>query len=253
MPRDLALTLAAMCVEADAVGSELVRICAACRGENPDGFRHCGHCGAALTAPTVGRRKLATLLFCDLSGSTAMGERVDPETVRELMLSYFAEARSALEGHGGTVEKFIGDAVVAAFGVPQVHEDDALRACRAALEIQARLAALSADLERRYGSGIAVRIGVNTGEVVAGDSSTRQTFVTGDAVNVAARLEQAAAPGEVLLGESTYRLVRDAVTAEAVEPLAAKGKSEPLTAFRLAAVIEPRSRPHRSQTPLAGR
>ena len=140
---------------------------------------------------------------------------------------------AALERHGGTVEKFIGDAVVAVFGVPEAHEDDALRACRAALEMQARLAALNEELERRFGTRIAVRIGVNTRRGRRRRSASRETFVTGDAVNVAARLEQAAGPGEVLLGEATYRLVRDAVAVEPVEPLAAKGKSEPLRAYRL--------------------
>src|SRR5215831_15625261 len=134
------------------------------------------------------------------------------------MRSYFDEARLAFERHGGTVEKFIGDAVVGMFGVPEAHEDDALRACRAALEIQAEIAALALP--------IAVRIGVNTGEVVAGDAARREMFasgdavVLGDAVNVAARLEQAAQPGEILIGEETYRLVRDAVTVEAVAPVA---------------------------------
>ena len=181
-----------------------------------EGFRHCGFCGAVLVPAAVERRKLATLVFCDLSGSTALGEQVDPETVRSLMLSYFHEMRGALERHGGTVEKFVGDAVLAVFGVPEAHEDDALRACRAALEMQARLAVLNEQFERRVGKPIALRIGVNTGEVVAGDPSSRETFVTGDAVNVAARLEQAAGAGEVLLGERTYRLVRGAVHAELV-------------------------------------
>ena len=135
------------------------------------------------------------------------------------MRSYFHEMRAALERHGGKVEKFIGDAVVAVFGVPEAHEDDALRACRAALEMQARMNAIQERLERRLGTRVAVRIGVNTGEVVTGGLQSDETFVTGDAVNIAARLEQAAAPGEVLLGETTYRLVRDAVRAEPVEPL----------------------------------
>src|SRR3954467_3541304 len=126
-------------------------------------------CAASLGAPAFERRKLATLVFCDMSGSTAMGERVDPETVRGLMLSYFHEMRAALEGHGGTVEKFVGDAVLAVFGESTAHEDDALRACRAALEMQARLAALDEDLEHRFGTRIALRIGLNTGEVVAGE------------------------------------------------------------------------------------
>src|SRR5580765_3064018 len=129
----------------------------------------CGKCGAALTASAVERRKLVTLVFCDLSGSTALGEQVDAETVRSLMLRYFHEMRGALERHGGTVEKFVGDAVLAVFGVPEAHEDDSLRACRAALEMQARLAALNEEFVRRFGTRIALRIGVNTGEVVTGD------------------------------------------------------------------------------------
>src|SRR5262245_64278801 len=145
--------------------------CPACGVESPDGNRFCGSCGGALTAPAVERRKLVTSVFCDLAGSTAMGERADAERVFELMRSYFDEARAALERHGGSVEKFIGDAVVGMFGVPEAHEDDALRACRAALEIQERIAALNEELVTPHGSGIAVRIGVNTGEVVAGDAA----------------------------------------------------------------------------------
>src|SRR3954453_1067103 len=156
-----------------------------------------------------------------------MGERVDAESVQQLLRSYFQEMRAAVERHGGTVEKFIGDAVVAAFGVADTHEDDPMRACRAALEMQARVVALNEGLAQRFGTTIAVRIGVNTGEVVTGGAMSNETFATGDAVNVAARLEQGAGPGEVLLGELTYRLVREEVRAEAVEPLDAKGKSEP--------------------------
>src|SRR5205814_4837845 len=137
--------------------------------------------------------------------------------------------RTTLERHGGTVEKFIGDAVVAVFGVPEAHEDDALRACRAAVEMQERVTRLNAELERRFGERIAVRIGVNTGEVVRNDASV----VAGDPVNVAARLEQAARPGEVLVGEPTYQLVRDAAELEPIEPLAAKGKADALPAYRL--------------------
>ena len=230
-----------------------MQTCPACGRESPDGFLHCGYCGASLAAPAVERRKLATLVFCDLSGSTALGERVDAETVRSLMLSYFHEMRGALERHGGTVEKFVGDAVLAVFGVPEAHEDDSLRACRAAVEMQARLAALNEEFVRRFGTRIALRIGVNTGEVVTGDGPSRETFVTGDPVNTAARLEQAAGPGEVLLGESTYRLVRDAVRAEAVEPLNAKGKAEPLAAYRLLEVGGFGPVPRRVGTPFAGR
>ena len=123
-----------------------------------------------------------TVVFCDLVGSTALGERTDPEVLRELMARYHAELRTILERHGGTVEKFVGDAAMAIFGLPQVHEDDALRAVRAAVEMRDAVAAL----------GLEVRIGVNTGEVVAGGG---ETLATGDAVNVAARLEQAARAG----------------------------------------------------------
>src|SRR5262245_7047372 len=182
-----------------------------------------------------------------------MGERVDAETVQGLMLSYFHEMRSALERHGGTVEKFVGDAVLAVFGVPEAHEDDALRACRAALEMQARMAALNVELEARFGTRVALRIGVNSGEVVARDPSSRETFVTGDAVNVAARLEQAAGPGVVLRGGGRFRVVREAVTVEAVEPVAAKGKSEPVAAYRLLDVAGLGPVPRRAGSALVGR
>jgi class 3 adenylate cyclase/tetratricopeptide (TPR) repeat protein len=230
-----------------------VPTCPTCGAASPDGFLHCGRCGAALAPPAPQRRKLVTVLFCDLSGSTALGERVDAETVRELMFSYFHEMRGALERHGGTVEKFIGDAVVAVFGVPHAHEDDALRACRAALEMRARLATLNEELERRFGSRLVVRIGVNSGEVVAGDATRRETFVTGDPVNVAARLEQAAAPGDILLGEPTYRLVREAVSVEPVPSFPVKGKSAPVTAFRLLDAGGAGPAPRRVGTPLVGR
>ncbi|HJQ74123.1 MAG TPA: adenylate/guanylate cyclase domain-containing protein, partial [Gaiellaceae bacterium] len=228
-------------------------VCASCGRENPDGFRHCGHCGEPLVLADEHRRKLVTLLFCDLSGSTALGERIDPEATRGLMLSYFAEMRAILEHHGGTVEKFVGDAVLAVFGVPETHEDDALRACRAALEMRERLATLNERFEESYGTRIALRIGINSGEVVAGDPASRETFVTGDPVNVAARLEQAAGPNGILLGESTLRLVRDAVQVEAVEPLEAKGKAEPLPAHRLLAVSLPEASAARRETPFTGR
>jgi class 3 adenylate cyclase/tetratricopeptide (TPR) repeat protein len=195
-------------------------ICPACGRENPPGFRFCGACGAPLAAAPAEVRKTVTVVFCDLVGSTALGERTDPEVLRELMSQYHAQLRAILERHGGTVEKFVGDAVMAVFGLPHVHEDDALRAIRAALEMRDALEALALE----------ARIGVNTGEVVAGSG---ETLVTGDAVNVAARLEQTAGPGDVLIGAATERLVRDAVRCEPVEPLALKGKREPVPAFRV--------------------
>src|SRR5262245_47346624 len=170
--------------------------CPTCGKTNESGARFCSACGTALAAEAPREvRKTVTVLFCDVAGSTALGERLDPEATRRLMSRYFESARAILERHGASVEKFIGDAVMAVFGIPHVHEDDALRAARAALELRDTVSELE------------LRIGVNTGDVVAG---TGETLVTGDAVNVAARLEQAAAPGTVLLGAQTYRLLRDA-------------------------------------------
>jgi class 3 adenylate cyclase/tetratricopeptide (TPR) repeat protein len=200
-------------------------ICPSCGAENPPGFRFCGSCGAALADRPAEVRKTVTVVFCDLVGSTALGERSDPELLRALMGRYHAELRAILERHGGTVEKFVGDAAMAVFGLPQVHEDDAVRAVRAAVEMRDALDPL----------GLEVRIGVNTGEVVAG---TGETLVTGDAVNVAARLEQAAGAGEVLIGVGTEPLVRDAVRIEPVEPLTLKGKSEPVPAFRVMELLD---------------
>jgi class 3 adenylate cyclase/tetratricopeptide (TPR) repeat protein len=171
------------------------------------------------------QRKTVTVLFCDVVGSTALGESVDPEALQALLARYFERMKAIVERHGGSVEKFIGDAVMAVFGVPAVHEDDALRALRAAVEMREAFPAL----------GIEGRIGVNTGEVVTG---TEERLATGDAVNVAARLQQAAQPGEVLVGEPTRRLARDAVDVEPVAPLVVKGKSEALSAFRLVGVRE---------------
>ena len=180
------------------------------------------------------QRKTVTIVFCDVTGSTALGERLDPESLRRVMSRYFDEMKASIERHGGTVEKFIGDAVMAVFGVPAIHEDDALRAVRAAAEMREALEVLNKELERDHGVSLAARIGVNTGEVVAGERG--DTLITGDAVNVAARLEQAAEPGAVLIGEETLRLVRDAVVAEPVPPLEVKGKTEPLAAFHLVQV-----------------
>jgi class 3 adenylate cyclase/tetratricopeptide (TPR) repeat protein len=199
-------------------------------------------------------RKTVTIVFADVTGSTALGEQTDPEVMRRIMERYFDEMRSVLEKHGGTVEKFIGDAVMAVFGIPTVHEDDALRAVRAAAEMRERLAVLNAEFERERGITIAVRTGVNTGEVVAGDASSGQAFATGDAVNVAARLEQAAEPGEILLGPLTHQLVREAIRAEAVEPLELKGKAQAVEAWRLREVL--RHAPaftRRIDTPFVGR
>ncbi len=208
-------------------------VCASCGHENSEKARFCEACGAALETGRVPReqRKTVTVLFCDVTGSTALGESTDPEALRAVLARYFERMKGILESHGGTVEKFIGDAVMAVFGVPQVHEDDALRACRAAVEMRDALPEL----------GLQARIGLNTGEVVTG---TEERLATGDAVNVAARLEQAARPGEILLGQDTLALARDGVEADAVSPVELKGKSEAVPAFRLLAVTGELSRRH---------
>jgi class 3 adenylate cyclase/tetratricopeptide (TPR) repeat protein len=198
-------------------------------------------------------RRTVTIVFADVSGSTSLGEQLDPEPLRRVMASYFEEMSAAVERHGGTVEKFIGDAVMAVFGIPQLHEDDALRAVRAAWDMRAALERLNAELEAERRITLAVRTGVNTGEVVAGDPSGGEFYATGDAVNVAARLEQAAAPGEILLGESTYRLVRDVVSAEPVEPLELKGKTAAVAAWRLVGVRDVVALQRRLDAPLVGR
>jgi class 3 adenylate cyclase/tetratricopeptide (TPR) repeat protein len=217
-----------------------VLTCPNCGEENPERFRLCGFCGTPLVAelPTQETRKTVTIVFSDLEGSTALGERLDSEALREVIGRYFDEMRGALELHGGTIEKYIGDAIMAVFGLPSAHEDDALRAVRAAAEMKQRLAALNSELMNRWGVSLRNRTGVNTGEVVAGDPTSGQRLVTGDTVNTAARLEQAAPALEVLLGESTYRLVRNAVTVEPVEPLELKGKAERVPAHRLVSVQE---------------
>ncbi len=211
--------------------------CPSCGEDNPDRAKFCLACGSALAAPlTHESRKTVSVLFCDLVDSTKLGERMDPESLRALMSTYFDQMRAIIDRHGGTVEKFIGDAVMAVFGIPTVHEDDALRAVRAAAEMRDAVGVLNDDLLERWGVELVTRTGVNTGPVVAGDAAEGQTLVTGDAVNVAARLEQAAGDGEVVIGDITQRLTRAAITAEPVEPLTLKGKSEPVPAFRLLGV-----------------
>src|SRR3954451_18395582 len=197
--------------------------CPACGTGVEAGARFCPACGERQPERNPARhetRKVVTILFADVAGSTALGEQLDPETLRALMTRYFARMRDVIEAHGGTVEKFIGDAVMAVFGVPHVHEDDALRSCRAAVEMRDALPEL----------GIGGRIGINTGEVVTG---TEERLATGDAVNVAARFEQAARPGEVLIGAATLGLVGSAVEVGEVRFLELKAKSEPVAAHPL--------------------
>lgn len=229
------------------------RVCANCGTENPAQARFCFSCGAALETPAARAaetRKTVTVLFCDLVGSTAMGEELDPETLRNLLSRSFDRISGIVESHGGVVEKFIGDAAMAVFGIPRVHEDDALRAVRAAAEIREALGAGGG----MGGGTVAWRTGIATGEVVAGDATAGQRLVTGDAVNVAARLQQTAQPGEILLTAETQQLVRDAVEVEPLGEVTVKGRQAPIQAFRLIEVDRSAAgHERRLDSPMVGR
>ena len=231
--------------------------CPRCGRRSSEEARFCPACGNPLEVDAgipIEVRKTVTVLFCDVTGSTTLGESQDPEQVRRVLSRYFEVARDVVQRHGGTVEKFMGDAVMAVFGIPVLHEDDALRALRSAVELREGVAKLNEELERVYGIRIAVRIGVNTGEVIAGDTLRGHSFAAGDPVNVAQRLEAAAESGEILIGEMTHGLSRDAVRAEAVGALALKGRMEPVFAYRLLEVL-PGVLPHtrRFDSPMIGR
>jgi class 3 adenylate cyclase/tetratricopeptide (TPR) repeat protein len=195
-------------------------------------------------------RKTATVIVCDLVGSTPLAARLDPETFRRVINRFFAEARQAFERHEGTVQEHRGDAVVAAFGVPILNEDDALRAILAVADLRLALPNLNAELQQDFNVRLEMRIGINTGEVAVED----EWLVLGDAVNVAARLQQAAAPGEILIGEQTRQLVRRVTTLERVPGALLKGKEAPVAAWRLLAVDpDPREHARRLDVPMVGR
>src|SRR4051794_261488 len=185
-------------------------------------------------------RKLATVLFVDLVDSTGLVAGADPEVVRQRVNTYFDNVSRCIVAHGGTVEKFAGDAVMAAFGVPRAHEDDAERALRAALQIVPAVEEL----------GLQVRIGVEAGEVVVEDAES--TFATGEAVNLAARLQQAAPQGAILIGPGVLRLAGGCVIAEPAEPVQVGGRVDPLPSWRLVEVTEQSVRAVRS-APFVGR
>jgi class 3 adenylate cyclase len=221
-------------------GVTLSKTCPACGGRVDSEFEFCPACGTKLgdaSARSADELKTVTILFSDWVGSTTLGEILEPEELRLVQERYFDEARAIIRRHGGTVEKFIGDAVMAVFGVPQVHEDDALRAARAAVELRDALTPINERLSEQLGVRIATRTGLNTGQVVAGDPAAGQAFVTGDPVVIAKRLEESAAPGEILIGETTFSLTRDAVLVEPVSDLVLKGKRAPVQASRLIAIV----------------
>jgi len=205
--------------------------CPSCATELPEASRFCLSCGARLATPAAAEeRKVVTTLFCDLVAFTAMSEAADPEDVDAVLRSYHAAARKVIESHGGTVEKFIGDAVVGVFGVPATHEDDPERAVRAGLRIVQALEGMT----RPDGSPLQARVGVNTGEALVRldvDPASGRGFLTGDAVNVAARLEAAAPPGGVAVGALTRELTERVILYEELPAVRAKGKSEPVGAW----------------------
>src|SRR5256886_5020709 len=224
--------------------------CPSCGQENPEGFRLCGMCGAALasaTAPAREERKVVTILFTDLVGSTARAEGLDPEDVSATLSAYYAQLRAELERHGGTVEKFIGDAVMAVFGAPIAHEDDAERAVRAALAIRDSI-----------GEELQIRTAVNTGEALVAlgaKPGEGDAMVAGDVVNTAARLQGAAPVNGILVGEGTYRATRQAIDYREAPPVEAKGKAEPVKVWE---ALGARSRfgsdvEEKLRTPLVGR
>src|SRR4051794_28880513 len=228
--------------------------CPVCGTKNPPQAKFCLECGTSLAAPASQEsRRTVTVLFADMVGFTSLGESIDQESLRRVMDRFYAEMRTAIEAEAGTLAKFIGDAVLAVWGTPEVREDDALRAVRAADGMRSALAGLNEDLQSRWGVRVGMRTGVNTGEVVV-DPARPADLLVGDTLNVAARLEQAAADGEVLIGPQTQQLVRDHAVLEAVEPLELKGKSRPMPAWRLldGSRADARSAP-RAEAPLVGR
>ena len=226
-----------------------VQTCASCGSRNPPEQKFCGECGAGLAAPGETRRRLITALFCDLVGSTELGERLDAELLRKVLDRYFDAMRTVIERHGGTVEKFIGDAVVGAFGVPEAHEDDALRAVRAALEMREAAAELDGDIDDPE-VRMLVRIAIDSGEAFADEAAATQGRIVADAFNTAARLQAAAAPGDILVSAAAEPMLRGRVELAPLDPIGVKGKAEPVLAYRVLAV---RPTPARAETPLVGR
>jgi len=224
--------------------------CPVCASDNPTGMRFCGNCGSALEAAgTAEERKLVTVLFADVVGSTALSGNVDPERLRGQLAAFFQIAREEIERYGGRLEKFIGDAVMAVFGLPTIHEDDPERAARAAAALRDRL-----QPDVAAGTLPPVRIGLSTGEVVTNPRATDkgEFMVTGEVVNLAARLQQHAASGQILVGERTMRALRAIATLRPVPDLTVKGRADPLPAWELVAVAPPREREVRA-TPFVGR
>jgi class 3 adenylate cyclase/tetratricopeptide (TPR) repeat protein len=229
--------------------------CPSCDQPATTDARFCPSCGEQLVPPSSHQesRRVVTVLFCDLVGSTVLSERLDPEALRELLMSYYLATKAALQNRDGIVEKFIGDAVMGVFGLHDLHEDDALQAVRAAVEMQQAVEQLDRQLRVTLEVELAVRIGIDTGEVVTFPNG-RDALVSGEVVTTAARLQQTASPGQILIGSMTRALVRGAVVMEAVPPLELKGKSQLVTAWAVRSV-QPGATgiPRHMTEPLVGR
>jgi len=225
--------------------------CPNCGALPPDGARFCPSCGRPLAVGDTAERKLATVLFADLAGSTELSASMDAEALRALLGDVYDQLSRAAEAYGGTVEKFIGDAVMAVFGVPIAHEDDPERAVRAALVMRSRIAWLAEQRDMP----LQLRIGINTGVVATGAVPGRDFLVTGEAVNLAARLQQAAEPGEILVGERPFRAVEPLVRTVAPRSLRVKGRAGPITAYAVERMAPAGSyrRRRRAYGPFVGR
>jgi len=249
-----------------ACGARLEQTCESCGASSPASFSFCGSCGASfepeqapapeepsLTQGAEEERKVATVVFADLEASTELASRLDPEDLRAVLGSYFAAMTEEIERHGGTVEKFIGDAVVGVFGAPVAHEDDPARAVQAALAMQARLPALNAQVAGRAGGDLALRIGVNTGDVLAAHRAEHEGYVVGEPVNVAARLQSLAQAGSIIVGERTWRSTRSAIAYRRLAAATLKGVRDPVVAWEV--VPDGRADPDSrvSRAPLVGR
>ena len=248
-------------------GATLAPSCPACGAENPPGARFCIECGTALEAPAEPaaeapsaasevppeERRMATVLFADLSGYTAVAEQMDPEAVKSLLDRALRRLGQEVSRYGGSVDKYIGDNVMGVFGAPVAHEDDPERAVRAGLGMQAAMDEINDEIAGPSGVEFALRVGINSGEVLAGQVGDEYT-VMGDPVNVASRLQSAARQGSVTVGEATARLTRQAIEYEPLEPLELKGKSEPVPAWEATRVLaDATRRVSRGKTPLIGR
>ena len=221
-------------------GARLQLVCPSCGAANEVDEGFCGECGTPLVAkpPQVvekAARKVVTVVFADLIGSTALHEQLDAESAHRLMESYYAALRAVIEAHGGTVVKVLGDGVMATFGVPYVREDDAIRAVRAGVGMQQAFSDLRASARTTL-VDVGLRVGINTGEMIV---SADNSDVVGDPANVAARLQQEARDGEVIIGETTRRLVRELVTLEPIGVRSLKGRAETVAAHRVVSLDRP--------------